>query len=92
MRYSVMSTFAELRVEAERDIRAHIRRAGGDTTNYFVAQGAALVASVRLWGPGLQKTDTDGRGLGQSSVPDGNHLAGSTSIGGSTARQSASAY
>jgi hypothetical protein len=37
MRYSVMSTFAELRVEAERDIRAHIRRAG-HTTNYFVAQ------------------------------------------------------
>jgi hypothetical protein len=61
MRYSFMSTFAELRVEAERDIRAHIRRAGGDTTNYFVAQGAVLVASVQLWAQICKKTDTDAR-------------------------------
>ena len=42
-------------MDAERDISAHIRRAGGDTTNYFVVRGAVLVASVRLWGAGLRK-------------------------------------
>ena len=65
MRYSFM---------AERDIRAHIRRAGGETTNSFVAQRAALIASVRLWAQVCKKTDTDVRraieSADEGSLPD----------------------
>jgi hypothetical protein len=44
-----MSTFGELVVEADQDIRAHIRSSVSDVTNYFVVQGAVLLAAIRLW-------------------------------------------
>jgi hypothetical protein len=61
MQWSFMTTFAELRAEAERDIRVHLRRARGDSTNYFVAQGAVVLASVRLWAQICEKTDAEVR-------------------------------
>ena len=43
-----MSTFSELFELAEQEIRAHIESAAADFTNYFVVQGAVLLASIRL--------------------------------------------
>ena len=66
-----MSTFSELREQAEQDIRAHIRSASPDSThhfvmdstNYFVAHGAGLLAALRLWADHRQMTDADLRPL-----------------------------
>jgi hypothetical protein len=66
-----VSTFSELREQAEQDIRAHIRSASPDSThhfvvdstNYFVEHGAVLLAALRLWAESRQKTDADLRAL-----------------------------
>jgi|SRR5215212_6593170 hypothetical protein len=52
-----MSNFIELRDQAEREIRAHLRSSSPDSahyfvmdsTNYFVEHGAILLAALRLW-------------------------------------------
>jgi hypothetical protein len=66
-----VSTFIELRDQAEKEIRAHIRATSSDsahhfvvdTTNYFVEHGAVLLAALRLWAERRQKTDVDLRAL-----------------------------
>jgi hypothetical protein len=66
-----VSTFSELREQAEQDIRAHIRSASPDSshhfvvdsTNYFIEHGAVLLAALRLWAEPRQKTDADLRAL-----------------------------
>jgi hypothetical protein len=66
-----VSTFIELREQAEKDIRAHLRSTSSDSThhfvvdstNYFVEHGAVLLAALRLWGEPRQKTDGDLRAL-----------------------------
>src|SRR5215218_8265246 len=66
-----MSTFIELREQAEQQIRAHIRSTSSesthhfvvDSTNYFVEHGAVLLAALRLWAELKQKTDADLRAL-----------------------------
>ena len=66
-----MSTFIELKDQAEQDIRAHIRSASPDSThhfvvdstNYVVEHSAALLAALRLWAEPRQKTDADLRAL-----------------------------
>jgi hypothetical protein len=66
-----VSTFIELREQAEQDIRAHIRSTSSDSThhfvvdstNYFVEHGAVLLAALRLWAEPRQKTDADLRAL-----------------------------
>jgi hypothetical protein len=66
-----VSTFTELKEQAEQDIRAHIRPTSSDSahhfvvdsTNYFVEHGAVLLAALRLWGEPRQKTDGDLRAL-----------------------------
>ena len=66
-----MSTFIELREQAEQQIRAHIRSTSSesthhfvvDSTNYFVEHGAVLLAALRLWAEPKQKTDADLRAL-----------------------------
>ena len=66
-----VSTFIELREQAEQEIRAHIRSMPSDSThqfvvdstNYFVEHGAVLLAALRLWGEPRQKTDGDLRAL-----------------------------
>jgi hypothetical protein len=53
-----MSTFTELKDQAEKQIRAHIRSMSSDSshhfvvdsTNYLVEHGAVLLAALRLWG------------------------------------------
>jgi hypothetical protein len=60
-----VSTFDELREQAEREIRAHIRSTSSDSThhfvvdstNYFVDHGAGLLAALRVWGESRRKTD-----------------------------------
>jgi hypothetical protein len=62
-----VSTFTELKEQAEQDIRAHIRPTSSDSahhfvvdsTNYFVEHGAVLLAALRLWAESQQKTDGD---------------------------------
>jgi hypothetical protein len=52
-----VSTFIELREQAEQEIRAHLRSTSSDSThhfvvdstNYFVEHAAALLAALRLW-------------------------------------------
>jgi hypothetical protein len=69
-RYSV-STYIELRDQAAKEIRAHIRPTSADSshhfvvdsTNYFVEHGAVLLAALRLWAQSRQKTDADLRAL-----------------------------
>ncbi|HTF41671.1 MAG TPA: helix-turn-helix domain-containing protein [Propionibacteriaceae bacterium] len=58
-----MSTFGELFEQAEQEIRAHIESAAGEFTNYFVVQGAVLLASIRLWAQLCGKTATDQRAM-----------------------------
>jgi hypothetical protein len=66
-----VSTFIELREQAEQDIRTHIRSTSPDSThhfvmdstNYFVEHGAVLLAALRLWAQPRQKTDGDLRAL-----------------------------
>jgi hypothetical protein len=66
-----VSTFTELKEQAEQDIRAHIRPTSSDSahhfvvdsTNYFVEHGAVLLAALRLWALRRQKSDGDLRAL-----------------------------
>jgi hypothetical protein len=66
-----VSTFIELKEQAEQDIRAHIPNPSSDSTehfvaditNYFVEHGAVLLAALRLWAEPRQKTDADLRAL-----------------------------
>jgi len=58
-----VSTFGELFEQAEQEIRAHIESAAGEFTNYFVVQGAVLLASIRLWAQLCGKTATDQRAM-----------------------------
>jgi hypothetical protein len=66
-----VSTFIELKEQAEQDIRAHIPRPSSDsaehfvadTTNYFVERGAVLLAALRLWAEPRQERDADLGGL-----------------------------
>jgi hypothetical protein len=62
-----MSNFIELRDQAEREIRAHLRSSSPDSahyfvmdsTNYFVEHGAILLAALRLWAVPRHETDAD---------------------------------
>ena len=54
-----MSIFIELYEQAEQDIRANLRSAVSEDTNYYVKQGALLLAAVRLWAQLYEKTDAD---------------------------------
>ncbi|HEX6759520.1 MAG TPA: helix-turn-helix domain-containing protein [Propionibacteriaceae bacterium] len=67
-----MSTFGELFEQAEQEIRAHIESAAAEFTNYFVVQGAVLLASIRLWAQLCEKTETDERAMVES--PDKSSL------------------
>ena len=66
-----MSTFIELKEQAERDIRVHVPHPSSDsadhfvadTTTYFVERGAVLLAALRLWAEPRQETDADLRAL-----------------------------
>ena len=58
-----MSTFGELFEQAEQEIRAHIESTAAEFTNYFVVQGAVLLASIRLWAQLYGKTATDQRAM-----------------------------
>jgi hypothetical protein len=66
-----VSTFSELKDQAEQEIRAHIGSASPDfahhfvmdSTNYFVDHGAGLLAALRVWGKSRRKTDADIRAL-----------------------------
>ena len=66
-----MSTFSELKEQAEQEIRAHIPSRSSDSThhfvldstNYFVDHGAGLLAALRVWGESRRKTDADLRAL-----------------------------
>jgi len=72
-----VSTFIELKDEAEQQIRAHIRSTSSesahhfvvDSTNYFVEHGAALVAALRVWAVPRQKSDADLRALMDLASP-----------------------
>jgi hypothetical protein len=61
-----VSTFSELKDQAEQEIRAHIGSASPDfahhfvmdSTNYFVDHGAGLLAALRVWeSPGETEAD-----------------------------------
>lgn len=62
-----MSTFIELKEQAQQEIRAHIRSTSSDSdhhfavdhTNYFVDRGAALLAALRVWAEPRQRPDAD---------------------------------
>jgi hypothetical protein len=66
-----VSTFSELKEQAEQEIRAHIRSTSSgsrhrfvvDSTDYFVDHGAGLLAALRVWGESRRKTDADLRAL-----------------------------
>jgi hypothetical protein len=66
-----VSTFSELKEQAEQEIRAHIPSRSSDSThhfvldstNYFVDHGAGLLAALRVWGEFRRKTDADLRAL-----------------------------
>ena len=62
-----MSTFGELFEQTEKEIRAHIESATPEFTDYFVVQGAVLLASIRLWVELCEKTETDERAIVESS-------------------------
>jgi hypothetical protein len=62
-----VSTFGELFEQAEQEIRAHIESAAAESTNYFVVQGAVLLASIRLWAQLYEKTEADERAMIESS-------------------------
>jgi hypothetical protein len=62
-----MSTFIQLRDQAEQEIRAHLRSSSPDaahhfvmdSTNSFVEHGAILLAALRLWAVPRHETDAD---------------------------------
>jgi len=62
-----VSTFIELRNQADQEIRAHVRSRSSDSahrfvvdsTNYFVEHGAVLLAALRPWAEPRHKTDAD---------------------------------
>jgi hypothetical protein len=62
-----MSTFSELKEQAEQDIRAHIQSTAPnsahhfvmDETNYFVDHAAGLLAALRVWGQFRRMSDID---------------------------------
>jgi len=66
-----VSTFSELKEQAEQEIRAHIPSRSSDSThhfvldstNYFVDHGAGLLAALRVWGESRRKADADLRAL-----------------------------
>jgi hypothetical protein len=66
-----VSTFGELKEQAEQEIRAHIRSTSSDSThhfvvdstNYFVDHGAGLLAALRVWGESRRMIDADLRAL-----------------------------
>ena len=66
-----MSTFIELKEQAEQDIRVHVPHPSSDaaehfvadTTNYLVERAAVLLAALRLWAEPRRKTDADLRAL-----------------------------
>jgi hypothetical protein len=66
-----VSTFSELKEQAEQEIRAHTRSKSSDSThhfvvdstNYFVDHGAGLLAALRVWAQPRRKTDADIRAL-----------------------------
>ncbi|MFL6044885.1 MAG: hypothetical protein ACJ72M_07200 [Propionibacteriaceae bacterium] len=66
-----MSTFIELKEQAEQDIRAQIQRPSSDSAEHFVAdttnslveRGAVLLAALRLWAEPRHETDADLRAL-----------------------------
>jgi hypothetical protein len=70
-----VSTFSELKEQAEQEIRAHVRSTSSnsthhfvvDSTNYFVDHGAGLLAALRVWGESRRKTDADLRALIESA-------------------------
>jgi hypothetical protein len=55
----VVATLHELTQQAEQEIRAHIRSAEADDTDYFVSQAADLLAALRLWADTQQRTAAD---------------------------------
>jgi hypothetical protein len=58
-----VSAFGELFEQAEQEIRAHIEPAAAEFINYFVVQGAVLLASIRLWVRLCEKTENDERAM-----------------------------
>jgi hypothetical protein len=66
-----VSTFGELKEQAEQEIRAHIWSTSSDSThhfvvdstNYFVDHGAGLLAALRVWGESRRMIDADLRAL-----------------------------
>lgn len=66
-----MSTFIELKEQAEQDIRAQIQRPSSDSAEHFVAdttnslveRRAVLLAALRLWAEPRHETDADLRAL-----------------------------
>jgi hypothetical protein len=62
-----VSTFVELKDQAEQEIRAHLRSSSPDSahhfvmdsTNSFVERGAILLAALRLWAVPRHETDAD---------------------------------
>jgi hypothetical protein len=66
-----VSTFSELKEQAEKDIRARLQSTSSesmhhfvvDSTNYFVDHGAGLLAALRVWAEPRRKTDADLRVL-----------------------------
>jgi hypothetical protein len=66
-----VSTFTELKDQAEQEIRAHIRSTSidsahhfvVDSSNYVIEHGAVLLAALRLWAQPRQKSDGDLRAL-----------------------------
>ena len=71
MRRWGVSTFVELKEQAEQDIRVHVPHPSSDaaehfvadTTNYLVERAAVLLAALRLWAEPRRKTDADLRAL-----------------------------
>jgi hypothetical protein len=62
-----VSTFGELFEQAEQEIRAEIESVVAEFTDYFVVQGAVLLASIRLWAQLCEKTEADERAMIESS-------------------------
>jgi hypothetical protein len=62
-----VSTFIELRDQAEQQIRAHLQTSSPDSahhfvmdsTNYSVEHAAVLLAALRLWAVPRQESDAD---------------------------------
>ena len=59
----VVATLQEFTERAEQEIRAHLRSAASDDTDYFVSQAADLLAALLLWADNQQRTDDDVRSV-----------------------------